>query len=121
MMFAPPFIRWRWLLLSSKNCRCPSTAWSGFTPRCRSVEETAAALGPDERAYRKLFGPLVAGSENLFRDLVGPFRFPRHPILAARFGWRGLRSGAGLASRFRTAPARALIGGVAAHGQIPLD
>src|SRR3954469_22383130 len=39
----------------------------------RSVEETPAAFGPDERAYRKLFGPLVAGSDNLFRDLVGPF------------------------------------------------
>jgi phytoene dehydrogenase-like protein len=87
----------------------------------RSVQETAAALGPDERAYRKLFGPLVAGSDDLFRDLVGPFRFPRHPILAARFGWRGLRSGVGLAARFRMDGARALIAGLAGHGQLPLD
>jgi phytoene dehydrogenase-like protein len=87
----------------------------------RSVEETAAALGPDEKAYRKLMGPLVRGSDNLFRDLVGPFRLPRHPILAARFGWRGLRSGIGLAARFRTDRARALIAGLAGHGQLPLD
>ncbi|MBO0698029.1 MAG: NAD(P)/FAD-dependent oxidoreductase [Zavarzinella sp.] len=87
----------------------------------RSVEETAAALGPDERAYHKVFDPLVSGSEDLFRDLVGPFRFPRHPMLAAKFAWRGLRSGVGLANRFGTDAARALIAGLAGHGQIPLD
>jgi phytoene dehydrogenase-like protein len=90
--------------------------------QARSVDETAAAFGPDERAYRKLFAPLVAGSDNLFRDLVGPFRFPRHPFLAARFGWRGMRSGVGLAEKyFTTGPARALIAGLAAHAQLPLD
>jgi phytoene dehydrogenase-like protein len=88
----------------------------------RSVDDTAAALGDDERAYRKVFGPLVRGSEHLFRELVGPFRFPRHPSLAARFGWRGLRSGQGLADKyFRTEPSRALFAGLAAHSQLPLD
>jgi phytoene dehydrogenase-like protein len=88
----------------------------------RSFDETAAALGADARAYRKLMKPLVDGADDLFRDLVGPFRFPRHPFLAARFGWRGLRSGAGLAnSRFRTEAARALLAGLAGHAQLPLE
>jgi phytoene dehydrogenase-like protein len=88
----------------------------------RSVDETAAALGPDDRAYRKLFGPLVRGADNLFRELVGPFKVPRHPVLAARFGWRALRSGAGLAEKyFRGEPAKALFAGLAAHAQLPLD
>jgi phytoene dehydrogenase-like protein len=54
--------------------------------------------------------------------LVGPFRFPKHPITAARFGLRGLRSGRGLAEHyFRMEPAKAFIAGLAAHGQLPLE
>jgi phytoene dehydrogenase-like protein len=88
----------------------------------RSVDETAESLGADARAYRKLMAPLVRGSSHLFRELVGPFAIPRHPILAARFGWRGLRSGVGLAKKyFRTERAKALIAGLAGHSQLPLD
>jgi len=88
----------------------------------RSVDATAEELGPDARAYRRLMGPLVAGSEHLFRELVGPFRIPRHSILAARFAWRGLRSGSGLAEHyFRTEPAKALLAGLAGHAQLPLE
>src|SRR5262245_20537270 len=88
----------------------------------RSVDVTAAAQGPDADAYLRLMRPLVRGSEHLFRELVGPFRIPRHPILAARFAWRGLRSGVGLAEKyFVTEPAKALMAGLAGHGQLPLE
>src|SRR5437763_8242190 len=88
----------------------------------RSVDATADGLGPDAAAYRKLFGPLAAAGQDLFGDLLGPFRIPRHPIAAARFGLRALRSARGLAeSWFTTERARALIGGVATHSILPLD
>ena len=88
----------------------------------RSVESTAIGLGEDEPAYRDLMGPLVGRAETLFNELVGPFRLPRHPLLALRFARRGLRSGQGLAkSYFRTAQARALIAGLAAHAILPLE
>jgi phytoene dehydrogenase-like protein len=88
----------------------------------RSVDGTAAGLGADAAAYRRMMGPLVRGSQHLFRELVGPFRIPRHPILATRFAWRGLRSGVGLADKyFVTEPAKALIAGLAGHGQLPLE
>jgi phytoene dehydrogenase-like protein len=94
----------------------------GAVFQARSVDETAEQLGPDAKAYRRLMGPLVNHADDIFRELVGPFRFPRHPITAARFGWRGLRSGRGLAEKyFSTEPARALIAGLAAHGQLPLE
>src|SRR5918994_5110735 len=48
----------------------------------RSVEATAAALGPDARAYRRLMGPLAAAADGLFADLLGPLRLPRHPLAA---------------------------------------
>ncbi|MCI0703860.1 MAG: NAD(P)/FAD-dependent oxidoreductase [Planctomycetia bacterium] len=88
----------------------------------RSVEATAEALGPDARAYKRLMGPLTERAEDLFSDLVGPLRLPRHPITALRFGLRAIRSGKGLADAwFRTDRARALIAGLAAHAVLPLE
>ena len=88
----------------------------------RSVDVTADSLGADAQSYRRLMGPLVARSASLFRELIGPFRIPRHAILAARFAWRGVRSGSGLATRwFETVPARALIAGLVGHSQLPLE
>jgi phytoene dehydrogenase-like protein len=88
----------------------------------RSVDETAERLGPDGDAYRRLMGPLTRDADTLYADLLGPFRIPRHPLLATRFGLKGLRSGRGLAEAcFRTEPAKAIIAGLAAHAVLPLE
>jgi phytoene dehydrogenase-like protein len=88
----------------------------------RSVEETARGLGPDEAAYRRLFGPLVRDAQPLFRELLGPLGPPRHPLLLARFGFSGIRSAAALAgSRFQGERAPALLAGCAAHSMLPLS
>lgn len=82
----------------------------------RSVEETAAGLGRDGRAYRRLMQPLVEGADRLLADFLGPFRPPRSPLLAARFGSSALLPAATLArTRFRDPAARALFTGLAAH------
>jgi len=87
----------------------------------RSVEATARGLGRDAQAYRRLFDPLVRGSENLMREILGPLRPPRHPLLMARFGSSALRSATGLAhSRFEGQRARALVAGCAAHSMLSL-
>ena len=87
----------------------------------RSVEETAGGLGPDGDAYRRLFGPLVRSSDDLMREILGPLRPPRHPLLMARFGSSALRSASGLArSRFEGERARALLAGCAAHSMLSL-
>src|SRR5205085_84355 len=52
----------------------------------RSVEETAAGLGPDGATYRRLAAPLVDRWPALMRDVLATPRFPRHPWLMARFG-----------------------------------
>jgi phytoene dehydrogenase-like protein len=85
----------------------------------RSVAETAAGLGVDDRAYRRLFEPLVR--DELFRSVLAPLRVPRHPLLMARFGRDGVRSAAAVArSRFEGERARALLAGCAAHAMLPL-
>jgi len=89
----------------------------------RSIEATAAGLGEDGPAYRRLMGPLVSHWQALFDDLLGPFPLPpRHPWLDLSFGLKGLRSAQGLAeSLYEGRRARALFGGMAAHSILPLD
>jgi phytoene dehydrogenase-like protein len=87
----------------------------------RSLDETAAGLEIDERAYRRLLAPLVADPDGLFQDLLAPFRVPRHPLLMLRFGMHAIRSAVGLAKRFRGVRARALLAGCAAHSILPLE
>jgi phytoene dehydrogenase-like protein len=88
----------------------------------RSVDATAAALGDDGPAYRRLLGPLVDAGERLVPQLLGPLRVPAHPVALARFGLPGIRSAAGLArSRFAGPEARALLAGVGAHSILPLE
>ena len=82
----------------------------------KSVEETAASLGADAAAYRNLMAPLVAKSDTLMSEFVGPLRIPRHPLLAMKFGWPAIKSGRGFAEAyFRTDRAKALWAGKAAR------
>jgi phytoene dehydrogenase-like protein len=89
----------------------------------RSIAETAAGLGDDGEAYRRLLGPIRDAWEYLEAPLLGPVvRFPRNPIPLARFSAHALRSAWGLArGTFATERARALFGGCAAHSIAPLE
>ena len=89
----------------------------------RSVGATAAGLGVDGRAYRKLLGPLVREADRIISFVLGPIlRVPAHPLAAARFGRIGIRSSTALArGRFRDEPARALLAGLSAHSMLALD
>ena len=88
----------------------------------RDVGETAAALGEDARAYRRLMSPLVRDWSKIASGAMGPLRLPRNPITMGRFGLRALRSARGLAdSWLGTERARALFAGIAAHSVTPLE
>ncbi len=87
----------------------------------RSLSETAAALGPDGRTYRRLLGPLVDGWDDLAADLLAPMGMPRHPVRFSRFGLLGLRSARSVAGSFEGVRARALFAGLAGHSVIPLE
>ncbi len=87
----------------------------------RSLEETAARLGIDGEHYTKMLRHFVCCAEELIAGALSPAKFPRHPILMARFGLEAIRTAESLASRFRTEEAKALIAGCAAHSILPLD
>lgn len=86
----------------------------------RSIDRTAAQLGADGDDYRELLTPFAERFEPLLEMILGPLRAPSMPALYARFGLRALRSMRGLGARFDHAPARALLGGIAAHAMVPL-
>jgi phytoene dehydrogenase-like protein len=89
----------------------------------RSIDETAAGLGRDGAAYRKLFSPLADDWPVLEDELLQPMlHIPRHPLALARFGLRALLPPARLAKwSFKDEPARALWAGVAAHAARPFS
>lgn len=89
----------------------------------RVIDATAAGLGEDGSAWRRLFEPVAKHWSQLAPELLGPVPLlPRHPLLMARLGLRGFPSARKIANRlFRTERAKALFAGLAAHSVLSLD
>lgn len=87
-----------------------------------SVDDTAAELGEDSKAYRRLFAPLVKHAAEIIPAALGPVRpLPPPPVAMARFGVLGIQSARMLTARFETPEARAAFAGCAAHAIQPLS
>jgi len=87
----------------------------------RSVEETAATLGPDGRAYARLLQPLVEHLDAIVPYVLGPMRsVPSSPLVLAHFARVGAPSVRRLSRRFTGDGAPALLAGAAAHSMEPL-
>jgi phytoene dehydrogenase-like protein len=88
----------------------------------RSLEATAAGLGRDAAAYRRLIGPGSADASRISGFFVGKPSLIRHPLALASSGLRALGDAEGLAnSVFEGEKARGLFAGNAAHSFLPLD
>ena len=90
----------------------------------RSIEATAAELGNDAKAYRKLMTPLVTDWPKIEGAVLGPLRpqYVLHPFARANFGLKALRSARGLCEgSFQSEPARAIFAGLCAHSMLPLE
>lgn len=88
----------------------------------RSVEQTAASLGPDAEAYRRLVEPLVAKVDDILSVFLSPMRsVPSHLVGPARFALEGLWPATVLARRFGSDEARGILAGAAAHAGRPLN
>ncbi|MCW2818669.1 MAG: Phytoene dehydrogenase [Marmoricola sp.] len=111
-------LRWRWPEVQYAH---PLDGGRGASAWL-SVERTAAALGPDERAWLQVFGPVSRRFDAVAEDFLRPaLHVPTHPVALASFGARALAPAAVLARRFRTPEARALFAGAAAHAMRPLS
>lgn len=94
----------------------------------RSLSATAAGLGADGSAWRRLMGPLVHDWPELALGLLGPLRplwQARHPVTSLkmlRLGMEAIQPAATLARRrFDSESARALFAGMSAHSMLPLE
>ena len=89
----------------------------------RSIDETAAGLGEDGHAWRRVFGApsrsFDALNDDDLRGRSCTCRGTRSG--SSRFGLRAAMPATVLARAWRTPQARALFGGVAAHAFSPLD
>ena len=91
----------------------------------RDIGETAATFedADDARLYARWMRPLSRDWPLIVDSLLGPMRplaAVRHPMALARFGLPSLAPAPMLARRFRSARARALVGGAGAHSFLPL-
>src|SRR5919199_708742 len=88
----------------------------------RSLGATAAGLGHDAAAYRRLMEPGSADAARIAGFFVGKPSLLRHPLALASSGIRALGDAEGLARRvFEGEKARGLFAGNAAHSFLPLD
>jgi phytoene dehydrogenase-like protein len=85
----------------------------------KSLEETAAALGADEKKYIQLVKPLLNDWPGLAPDVLGPLHFPNHPAALAKFGMKALLPSSVLSKRFYSEHAKGLWAGMSAHGMQP--
>lgn len=86
----------------------------------RSVDATAARLGPDERAWKKLMSPFVKNFEAIRSLVMSPITKLPSPR-ATGFAVRSLLDAFSFAEdNFETDEAKALLGGCAAHSFSPL-
>lgn len=82
-----------------------------------SVADTAAELGADDQAWRRLHGHIVRHIDEHVDNALTPLvRWPERPVRLAQFGAAGVLPASSLArAAFRTTQARALFAGSAVH------
>jgi phytoene dehydrogenase-like protein len=127
MAAASPFFRslrlqehgleWRWAEVDLAHPFDDGSAATMY----RSIDETAAGLGEDGRAWRQLFESPAVHFDEINEDGLRPIlHLPKHPLRLARFGLPAALPATLLARRWRSPATQALFGGVAAHSFSPL-
>ncbi|HET9932811.1 MAG TPA: NAD(P)/FAD-dependent oxidoreductase [Polyangiaceae bacterium] len=88
----------------------------------RSLGAMVGKLGGDGTAYHDVFAPIAEHFDALTDMALGPLRWPKKPLVLARFGLRALRPFEEFArSEFSGRGLQALLAGIAAHAMRPLD
>lgn len=88
----------------------------------RGLEESSEQFGEDAARVRAWLAPFVRRWTELAGEILRPAHLPRHPLLLAKFGRDAIFPADSAARRkFKTAKARAVFAGLAAHSAMPLS
>ncbi len=87
----------------------------------QSLDDTAASMGDDADAYRKLMKPLVKSWPVIGDEVLGPIHFYKHIIGMGAFGMKALSSVNSLSKRFATEKAKGFWAGLGMHAQLPFN
>ncbi|MDQ3658627.1 MAG: NAD(P)/FAD-dependent oxidoreductase, partial [Actinomycetota bacterium] len=88
----------------------------------RSVDETADALGPDAKAYRRLMRGISSDVERIIATLLGKPNLIRHPLALSASALRASRPARAFAEGyFQSEKAKGLFAGNAAHSFLPME
>jgi phytoene dehydrogenase-like protein len=87
----------------------------------QSITKTAATLNDDADFYNQLMSGFVQDWSWLKELVLGPFKFPKHPVDAAKFGYYALSSANSFTKKYlHNKQSRGLWAGMAAHSIQPL-
>ena len=88
----------------------------------RDLDRTAARLGRDGAAWRRMIRPFLRDPHRLMQNLLAPLRVPSMPFSLGWFGAQGILPASTYASlRFDGELAKALFAGCAAHSILPFN
>lgn len=87
----------------------------------QDIYKTAAQFGEDEKAYLKLFEPLLKNWDKINEDLLAPLGVPQHPLAFMKFGLKAMPSAQMLVNHyFKNERTKVFFYGSAAHSTLPL-
>jgi phytoene dehydrogenase-like protein len=87
-----------------------------------TLEAQERELGADGKTWVDLMRPTAERWWDFAEDVLRPpLHVPKHPLLMARFGLHAVQSADGLAKRFKTDRAKALLGGIVGHSLLSFD
>jgi phytoene dehydrogenase-like protein len=86
----------------------------------RSLPDTVEQLGRGGAGWRRLNRPFRTAGLDLVATVLDPFAVPAAPVAGAQFVATGVLPATVLARALRSDPARAMLGGLAAHSMLDL-
>jgi len=89
----------------------------------KSIDETINSIGGnDGKRWAELIQPFLKNADALFKDALGPLKFPADPLTLMKFGLKGMLPATYLSNKtFKQERAKALFAGCAAHSILPLE
>jgi len=88
----------------------------------KDVEATANQLGKDSFKYLKLYRGLLKDWKKIKSDVLGPLKWPAHPLALMRFGLKALQPASFFIDKhFKEEKSKLFFYGAAAHSTLPLS